>query len=94
MRPLAVSSAKRSSFYPDLPTVDEAGVPGYQSVSWYGLVGPKGMSPGLLNKIAEEAVRAGRDRGRQVRRRATGRGHGGEHASRVRFFRRGGAQSL
>jgi tripartite-type tricarboxylate transporter receptor subunit TctC len=58
MRPLAVSSAKRSSFYPDLPTVDEAGVPGYQSVSWYGLVGPKGMSPGLLNKIADEAVRA------------------------------------
>jgi len=53
-----VSSAKRSSFYPDLPTVDEAGVPGYQSVAWYGLVGPKGMPPGLLNKIANEAVRA------------------------------------
>jgi tripartite-type tricarboxylate transporter receptor subunit TctC len=58
MRPLAVSSAKRSSFYPDLPTVDEAGVAGYQSVAWYGLVGPKGMPPGLLNKIADEAVRA------------------------------------
>jgi tripartite-type tricarboxylate transporter receptor subunit TctC len=58
MRPLAVSSAKRSSFYPDLPTVDEAGVPGYQSVAWYGLIGPKGMSSELVKKIADEAVRA------------------------------------
>jgi tripartite-type tricarboxylate transporter receptor subunit TctC len=58
MRALAVSSARRSSFYPELPTVDEAGVPGYQSVAWYGLVGPKGMPPDLLKKIADEAMRA------------------------------------
>lgn len=58
MRALAVSSEKRSSFYPELPTVDEAGVKGYQSVAWYGLVGPKDMPPGLVKKIAEEAVRA------------------------------------
>jgi tripartite-type tricarboxylate transporter receptor subunit TctC len=58
MRALAVSSAKRSSFYPELPTVDEAGVSGYQSVAWYGLVGPKGMPPDLVRKIADEAVRA------------------------------------
>ena len=58
MRALAVSSVKRSSFYPELPTVDEAGVPGYQSVAWYGLVGPKDMPPDLVKKIADEAVRA------------------------------------
>jgi len=58
MRALAVSSVKRSSFYPELPTVDEAGVPGYQSVAWYGLVGPKDMPPELVKKIADEAVRA------------------------------------
>lgn len=58
MRALAVSSLKRSSFYPDLPTVDEAGVKGYQSVAWYGLVGPKDMPPDLVKKIADEAVRA------------------------------------
>jgi tripartite-type tricarboxylate transporter receptor subunit TctC len=63
MRALAVSSAKRSSFYPELPTVDEAGVPGYQSVAWYGLVGPKGMPPDLLKKIAEEAMRAAASEG-------------------------------
>lgn len=58
MRALAVSSSKRSSFYPDLPTVDEAGVTGYQSVAWYGLVGPKDMPSDLVKKIADEAVRA------------------------------------
>ena len=58
MRALAVSSLRRSSFYPDLPTVDEAGVKGYQSVAWYGLVGPKDMPPDLVRKIADEAVRA------------------------------------
>jgi tripartite-type tricarboxylate transporter receptor subunit TctC len=58
MRALAVSSTRRSVFYPDLPTVDEAGVKGYQSVAWYGLVGPKDMPPALVTKIADEAVRA------------------------------------
>ena len=67
MRALAVSSARRSSFHPDLPTVDEAGVPGYQSVSWYGLVGPRAMPPELLKKIADETVRAAaRDAARSV----------------------------
>src|SRR5260370_28053744 len=55
---IVVSSAKRSRFYPELPTVDEAGGPGYQSVAWYGLIGPKGMSSELLKKIADEAARA------------------------------------
>jgi tripartite-type tricarboxylate transporter receptor subunit TctC len=58
MRALAVSSAKRSQYYPELPTVAEAGVPGYESVAWYGLLGPKDMSPALVKKIADEAVRA------------------------------------
>ena len=58
MRALAVSSAKRSQYYPDLPTVAEAGVPGYESVAWYGLLGPKGMPPDLVKKISEETVRA------------------------------------
>ena len=73
MRALAVSSAGRSSFYPELPTVAEAGVPGYQSVAWYGLVGPKGMPADLVKKIADEAQRAAADRGGQVRRRPAGR---------------------
>ena len=58
VRALAVSSIERSSFYPDLPTVDEAGVPGYQSVAWYGLVGPKDMPADLVKKIADETQAA------------------------------------
>jgi len=58
MRALAVSSRQRSAFYPELPTVDEAGVKGYESVAWYGLVGPKDMPFDLVRKIADEAVRA------------------------------------
>jgi tripartite-type tricarboxylate transporter receptor subunit TctC len=58
LRALAVSSTKRSADYPDVPTVAEAGVPGYQSVAWYGLVGPRGLSPGLLSKVSEEAMKA------------------------------------
>ncbi len=58
LRALAVSSAQRSSSYPDIPTVAEAGVPGYQAVAWYGLVGPKGMSADLLKKISDEVIKA------------------------------------
>jgi tripartite-type tricarboxylate transporter receptor subunit TctC len=58
LRALAVSSAKRSPDYPDVPTVDEAGIAGYQSVAWYGLVGPKNMPPEILKKVGGEARRA------------------------------------
>ena len=58
LRALAVSSPQRSPDYPDVPTVSEAGVPGYQSVAWYGMVGPKGMAPDLLKKVSEETMRA------------------------------------
>lgn len=58
LRALAVSSPQRSPDYPDVPTVAEAGVPGYQSVAWYGLVGPKNMPDAVLKKLSEETIRA------------------------------------
>jgi tripartite-type tricarboxylate transporter receptor subunit TctC len=58
LRALAVSSARRSRYYPQLPTVAEAGVKGYQSLAWYGLIGPKDMPSDLVDKIAAEAKRA------------------------------------
>jgi tripartite-type tricarboxylate transporter receptor subunit TctC len=58
VRALAVSSKARSAGYRDVPTVDEAGVPGYQSVAWYGLVGPKGMSNQILEKLSAAVVKA------------------------------------
>ena len=44
MRPLAVTTAQRSSFFPELPTLAEAGVPGYEFSTWYGLLVP-GATP-------------------------------------------------
>ena len=58
LRALAVSSPQRSPDYPDVPTVAEAGVPGYQSVAWYGLVGPKSMPDAVLKKLSDETIRA------------------------------------
>jgi len=58
LRALAVSSPQRSPDYPDVPTVAEAGVPGYQSVAWYGLVGPRNMPDALVKKLSEETIRA------------------------------------
>jgi tripartite-type tricarboxylate transporter receptor subunit TctC len=60
LKALAVSSSTRSTSYPDVPTVDEAGVAGYQSVAWYGLVGPKDMPAEVLKKISDEVGKAAR----------------------------------
>jgi tripartite-type tricarboxylate transporter receptor subunit TctC len=58
LRALAVSSPKRSPHWPSLPTVSEAGLPGYQSEAWYGLVAPRNLPPDILKKLNDEAVRA------------------------------------
>jgi tripartite-type tricarboxylate transporter receptor subunit TctC len=57
LRPLAVTTAKRSLAVPDLSTVAEAGVPGYDISTWYGLWGPKGLSKEVTDKLANEVAR-------------------------------------
>jgi len=51
LRPLAVSDVKRSSQLPDIPTAAEAGVPGYQSTGWGGVVVPKGTPGAIVAKL-------------------------------------------
>ena len=51
---IAVSPAKRMGRLPDVPTVAESGVPGYEAVSWFGLFGPAGMAPDVVAKINGE----------------------------------------
>jgi tripartite-type tricarboxylate transporter receptor subunit TctC len=51
VRALGVSGARRSPVFPDLPTIAEAGVPGYETVSWGGIVGPAGMPTAIVEKI-------------------------------------------
>ena len=57
LRALAVTSARRSLAAPDLPTVAEAGLPGYESISWLGLFAPAGTPRELVAKISADAVR-------------------------------------
>jgi tripartite-type tricarboxylate transporter receptor subunit TctC len=56
--PLAVTSAKRSSKLPDTPTVAEQGVPGFESVAWWGVVAPAGTPPAIIARLNEELVKA------------------------------------
>jgi tripartite-type tricarboxylate transporter receptor subunit TctC len=54
MRGLAVTGKHRSSLAPELPTVDEAGVPGFELEAWWGLVGPAKMPPAVVKRLNEE----------------------------------------
>lgn len=57
-RALGVSTAKRSPQFPDLPTIAEAGVPGYEVTVWYGLCAPAGLPRELLDRINSDLVKA------------------------------------
>jgi tripartite-type tricarboxylate transporter receptor subunit TctC len=54
VRPLAVTSAKRSPLLPDVPAIGEAGAPGAEISTWWGLLAPAGVPPPLLAKINAE----------------------------------------
>jgi tripartite-type tricarboxylate transporter receptor subunit TctC len=58
---LAVSSARRDLLLPDLPTVAQGGVPGYESVLWFGLLTSSGVPRPVVNKLNAEIVRILRD---------------------------------
>ncbi|OWT58953.1 Bug family tripartite tricarboxylate transporter substrate binding protein [Candidimonas nitroreducens] len=51
IRAIAVTSAKRSPLLPDVPTVSESGVPGYETYEWNGLLAPAGTPPEVVSKI-------------------------------------------
>ena len=58
LRALAVTSAERSPAFPQLPTVAEAGVPGYAAESWYGLFAPAGTPAGVIERLNKSAALA------------------------------------
>ena len=57
LRPLAALYEKRFAVFPDVPTIAEAGVPGMEGGIWYGLSGPAGMPPAIVERLAKEMVR-------------------------------------
>ncbi len=58
LRVLGVTSSARSPVLPDVPTVSEAGLPGFEVSSWYGLFGPVGLPAGIVGKINGDVVTA------------------------------------
>jgi tripartite-type tricarboxylate transporter receptor subunit TctC len=58
LRALAVTGAKRSPQLPDVPTLAESGVPGYEAYVWMGLMAPKGTPAPIVDKLQREVLRA------------------------------------
>jgi tripartite-type tricarboxylate transporter receptor subunit TctC len=56
IRALAVTSKKRAAALPEVPTSGEAGFPQYVSESWFGLVGPRGLSKQIVNRLNADAL--------------------------------------
>ncbi len=57
LRPLAVTGVKRDALMPDVPTMEEAGLKGYEITGWHGLLAPAGTPAAVLDKLNAEIVR-------------------------------------
>jgi len=57
VRPIAMAEAKRSALMPDLPTIAESGLPGFEVGNWAGLLGPAGLDPQIVAKLHGEIMR-------------------------------------
>jgi tripartite-type tricarboxylate transporter receptor subunit TctC len=58
LRALGVTSAKRSVVLPELPTISESGVPGYETTTWHGWLAPAGIPASIVNRLNVELVKA------------------------------------
>lgn len=56
LRPLAVTGAKRSPLFPEVPTIAESGLPGYESTAWLGLVAPVGTPKEIIAKLNAKVI--------------------------------------
>ena len=54
VRALAVTTAKRSGFVPELPTLDEAGLKGFEMTTWWGVMAPGSTPDAVVNRLASE----------------------------------------
>lgn len=54
LRALAIAAPKRVAAFPDIPTAAEAGLPGYEVATWYGLFAPKGTPPEVVERMTKE----------------------------------------
>jgi tripartite-type tricarboxylate transporter receptor subunit TctC len=66
VRALAVTTLRRTAILPDVPTMDEAGLKGFEASTWHGLVAPTGTPPEIIAKLHDTAVKALHDPGVQA----------------------------
>jgi len=62
IRPLAVTSPHRSQAFPDVPTMDELGLKGFDSTAWYGVAGPAGLPREVVARWTQALAKAGADK--------------------------------
>jgi tripartite-type tricarboxylate transporter receptor subunit TctC len=62
LRALAVTSATRSPALPDVPTMAEAGISGYEADVWFGVVAPRGLPPAVASRLSQEITRIAQDK--------------------------------
>ena len=72
IRALAVTSLTRSAAFPDVPTMDELGLKGFDSTAWYGLLGPAGLPREAVERLTSALAKAGADKDLIARINATG----------------------
>lgn len=88
LKALAVTGAQRSETLPDLPTVSESGLPGYQAVGWFGLLAPAATPKAVLEKLSADVNRVLADAGVRQTMHALGAEPGGNTpAEFARFIR-------
>ena len=56
LRPIAMAEMKRSGLLPDMPTMNESGLPGFAVANWAGLLGPAGLDPQIVKKLNTEII--------------------------------------
>jgi tripartite-type tricarboxylate transporter receptor subunit TctC len=72
LRPIAVTTLTRTAILPDIPTMDEAGLTGFEATTWHGLVAPAGTPKGIVETLHRALVETLKDPGVQKRLNALG----------------------
>jgi tripartite-type tricarboxylate transporter receptor subunit TctC len=72
VKALAISSPRRSPLMPELPTMIEAGIAGFESETWFGLLAPAGTPPDIVSRISADTAAALADAGLRARFAAAG----------------------
>ena len=86
LRALAVTSKERSARLPDVPTMSEAGIPGFEITGWFGLVGPAGLPSDVRDRLQQTVAAILRQPAIQQRFEQLGGSTGGSTAAQFDAF--------